>query len=166
MGLLLLIWDEPAEAAHAFEEALGCGHVSPEVYRSAWEAHMRSDRPERAHDLVMEGADRFPDDDELQRAVGDSFVYVRGDRAEAVPFWERAVELNPGNFMALFSLAGYAAGEDRREEALGFLKRAAAQDLERARRLWREDLESPLKRFGSVAGDPEFRRALGWMADE
>ena len=127
---------------------------------------MRSDRPERAHELVMEGADRFKDDDSLQRAAGDSFVYVRGDRPSAVPFWERSVELNPENFMALFSLAGYAAGEDRCDEALGYLKRAAALDPERTRRLWREDMESPLKRFGSLVGEPEFLRELGWLADD
>lgn len=160
MGLLLLAWDEPVEATRAFEEALGCGHDTPDVYRSAWEAHMRADRPERAHDLVMEGADRYPEDDSLQRAAGDSFVYVRGDRDAAVPYWERAVELNPENFMALFSLAAYAAGEDRRNEALDLLRRAAKIDLNRARRLWFEDLDLPLKRFGAFAQDPEFLGAL------
>lgn len=165
IGELMMKWEEYGEAARAFEQALGLGHATPPLYRAVWEAYMRVERFDRAHDLILEGADRFPKDDALQGAAGDSFVYARGDSAQAVPYWKQAAELNPRNFPALFSLASEAAGRGAREEALDYLRRCAAVDLARTRERWREDLGSPLKKFGEFARDPEFRRALGWEND-
>lgn len=165
IGHLLMQWGEYSEAARAFEQALGLGHATPELYRAVWDAYMRLERPERAHELLVEGAERFPDDDALQAAAGDSFLLARGDSDAARPYWERAVALNPRNFGALFSLAADAAGRGERAAALGFLRRAAEADLEAARRRWREDLASPLRKFADFARDPEFRAALGWIND-
>ena len=51
------------------------------------------------------------------------------------------------------------------DSALARLKAAAEIDLERARRMWKEDMASPFKKFGDVARDADFRGALGWAND-
>jgi len=165
IGTLFLKWQEYAEAARAFEQALGLGHATPSMYVAVWEAYLRLERFDRAHDLIMEGVERFPENDALEAAAGDSFVYAKGESAEARPYWEKAVALNPNNFGALFNLAGDAAGREERAAALGYLKRAAALDLERARRLWHSDMASPLRKFAAYVKDNDFRRALGWEND-
>lgn len=165
LGRLFLRWEEYKEAARAFEQALGVGHATPELYKAVWEAYLRLERFERAHELILEGAARFPQSDVLNAAAGDSWVYTKGDADEARPFWERALELNPKNFGALFSLAADAAGRGERELALERLKAAAELDLERTRRLWKDDLASPFKKFGEWSRDAEFRRVLGWHND-
>ncbi len=165
IGTLLMKWNEFAEAARAFEQALSLGHAAPEVYRSVWEAYLRTERFERAHELILEGVERFPDHDGLQAAAGDSCVYAKGDTPSARPYWEAAVRLNPRSFGPLFSLAALTASQGRREEALGLLKRCVALDEERARGLWREDLSSPLRRFAAFVRDPEFLRLLGPPTD-
>ncbi|HZE98614.1 MAG TPA: tetratricopeptide repeat protein [Planctomycetota bacterium] len=165
LGILMLAWQEYAQAAKAFEEALGCGHSSPELYRAVWEVYMKLERVDRAHDLILEGADRFPKDDQVQATAGDSYVFAKGDSAEARPYWEKAIALNPNNFGALFNLAAEAADRGDRAASLGHLQRCAALDLERTRKLWKEDLASPMKKFGGYARDNEFRRVLGWEND-
>ena len=165
MGRLFLRWEEYKDAARAFEQALGVGHATPELYKAVWEAYLRLERFERGHELILEGVGRFPESDLLHAAAGDSWVYAKGDPEEARACWERAVALNPKNFGALFSLAADAAGRGERELALERLAAAAALDLERARRLWKEDLASPFKKFGDLARDAEFRRVLGWHND-
>ena len=165
LGVLMLAWQEYTQAAKAFEEALGCGHASPELYRAVWEAYMKLERFDRAHELIMEGVERFPDNDAVQAVAGDSFVFAKGDSAEARPYWEKALTLNPKNFGALFNLAAEAADRSDRDASLGYLQRCAALDLDRTRKLWREDLASPMKKFGEYSRDSEFRRALGWEND-
>jgi len=165
LGVLMLAWQEYTQAAKAFEEALGCGHASPELYRAVWEAYMKLERFDRAHELIMEGVERFPDNDAVQAVAGDSFVFAKGDSAEARPYWEKALTLNPKNFGALFNLAAEAADRSDRDASLGYLQRCAALDLDRTRKLWREDLSSPMKKFGEYSRDSEFRRALGWEND-
>jgi tetratricopeptide (TPR) repeat protein len=165
LGLLMLAWEEYATAARAFEQALGCGYASPDLYRGVWEAYMKLERFDRAHDLVMEGVGRFPDSDVVLAMAGDSFVFARGDSTEARPYWEKAIAINPRNFGALFNLAADAAGRGDRDASLGYLRRCAAIDLERTRKQWRDDLASPMKKFGEVARDAEFRRVLGWEND-
>lgn len=165
IGLLMLRWQEHTEAARAFEQALGFGHATPELYLGVWDAYMRLERFDRAHDLILEGVERFPEIDALQAAAGDSFLYAKGDSAEARPYWRKAVELNPKQFMALFNLAAEAAARGARTEALDYFRRCVELDLERTRRLWREDMASPLRKFGDVARDAEFRRLLGWEND-
>jgi tetratricopeptide (TPR) repeat protein len=165
LGVLMLAWQEYAQAAKAFEEALGCGHASPELYRAVWEAYMKLERFDRAHDLILEGVERFPESDAVQAVAGDSFVFAKGDSAQARPYWEKALTLNPNNFGALFNLGAEAAERGDRGASLGYLQRCAALDLDRTRKLWREDLSSPMKKFGEYARDAEFRRALGWEND-
>jgi tetratricopeptide (TPR) repeat protein len=165
LGLLLLAWQEYAQAAKAFEEALGCNYASPELYRAVWETYMKLERFDRAHDLILEGVERFPENDIVQAVAGDSFVFAKGDSAEARPYWEKAISLNPKNFGALFNLAAEAAGRSDRDVSLGFLQRCAALDLERTRKLWKDDMASPMKKFGDFARDQDFRRALGWEND-
>jgi tetratricopeptide (TPR) repeat protein len=164
LGLLMLAWEEYATAARAFEQALGCNYSSPDLYRAVWEAYMKLERFDRAHDLILEGVDRFPESDAVQAAAGDSFVYAKGDSAEARPYWEKAVALNGKNFGALFSLAADAAFRSDRDAALDYLRRCAELDLERTRRQWRDDMTS-MKKFAEFARDPDFRRALGWEND-
>lgn len=165
LGEVLLAWGEHKEAANAFEQALGLGHATPGLYLGVWTAYLRLERFDRAHELILEGADRFADNDVLQAAAGDSWVYAKGDSTEARPYWETAVRLNSRNFGALFSLAADAAARDDRAKALERLKACAELDLERARRMWKDDLASPFKKFGAFARDSEFRAALGWIND-
>ena len=165
LGLLMLEWEEYQTAARAFEQALGCNYSSPQLYRAVWEAYMKLERFDRAHDLIMEGAERFPDSDAVQALAGDSFVFAKGDSAEARPYWEKALAINAKNFSALFSLAGEAASRSDRDLALEYLRRCTGIDLERTRKLWRDDLASPMKKFGEFARDAEFRKVLGWEND-
>jgi len=165
LGLLMLAWEEYATAARAFEQALGCGYASPDLYRAVWDTYMKLERFDRAHDLIMEGVERFPDSDVVQALAGDSFVFAKGDSAEARAYWEKAVAINARNFSALFNLAGDAANRSDRDLALEYLRRCTGIDLERTRRQWRDDLASPLKKFGEYARDAEFRRVLGWEND-
>jgi tetratricopeptide (TPR) repeat protein len=153
IGMLFLKWQEYAEAARAFEQALGLDHATPSIYPAVWDAYLRLERFDRAHDLIMEGVERFPEDDAINAAAGDSFVYAKGDSASAPPYWKKAVELNAKNFGALFNLAADAAAREERAESLDYLKRAAALDLERARRLWHSDLASPLRKFAAYVRD-------------
>jgi tetratricopeptide (TPR) repeat protein len=165
IGRLLMKWEDYKEAARAFEQSLGLGHATPDLYRAVWDAYLRLERFERAHELILEGAERFPDSDVVQAAAGDSWVYAKGDSAEARPCWERAAELNPKNFSAQFALAADAAGRGDRKDALERLKACASLDLERARRQFRDDLSSPFRKFGDFARDSDFRAALGWAND-
>jgi tetratricopeptide (TPR) repeat protein len=165
IGMLFLKWQEYAEAARAFEQALALDHASPGLFQAVWESYMKLERFDRAHDLILEGVERFPGDAPLRAAAGDSFVYAKGDSAAARPYWSKAVELDPNHFGALFNLAADAAGRGVRDEALGYLGRCAKLDLERTRRRWKDDLASPLKKFGDFARDAEFRKILGWEND-
>ncbi len=165
LGFLMLAWQEYQQAAKAFEEALGCSYASPELFRAVWEAYMKLERFDRAHDLIMEGVERFPQNDIVQAMAGDSFVFAKGDSTEARPYWLKALELNPVNFGALFNLAAEAADRGARDESLGYLQRCANIDLDRTRKLWKEDLASPMKKFGDYARDQDFLGALGWGND-
>ncbi len=165
IGLLMMSWQEVTEAARAFEQALGLGYASPQLYLAVWDAYLRLERFDRAHELILEGVERFPRVSALQAAAGDSFLYAKGESGEARPYWLKAVELDPENFNALFNLAAEAASRGDRQEALDRLKRCAELDLDRTRKLWREDMASPLRKFGDVARDQEFRRVLGWEND-
>jgi tetratricopeptide (TPR) repeat protein len=165
LGLLMLAWEEYAMAARAFEQALGCDYASPELYRAVWEAYMKLERVDRAHDLIMEGSEKFPENDVVQAMAGDSFVFAKGDSVEGRPYWEKAIALNPKNFGALFNLAAEAAARSDRPLSLGYLQRCAGLDLERTRKLWRDDMASPMKKFGEFSRDADFRRALGWEND-
>ena len=165
LGLLMLAWQEYAQAAKAFEEALGCDYSSPDLYRAVWEAYMKLERFDRAHDLILEGVEHLPENDIVQAMAGDSFVFAKGDSAEARPYWEKALELNPKNFGALFNLAAEGASRGDRDASLGYLQRCAEIDLDRTRKLWRDDMASPMKKFGDYSRDQDFRRALGWGND-
>lgn len=164
-GRLFLKWEEYKEAARAYEQALGLGHASPELYKGAWDAYLRLDRLDRGHELILEGVEKFPENDLLQNTAGDSWIYARGDAEEARPCWERAAALNPKNFGAQFSLAADAAARDERATSLAKLQLCAELDLERTRKMWKEDMALPMKKFGGVARDAEFRAVLGWAND-
>jgi tetratricopeptide (TPR) repeat protein len=121
---------------------------------------MTIEKLERAHELLLDGVERFPKNDRLYAAAGDSFVYARGDSEGAEPYWRKAIELNPRNFSALFSLAGRVASRGSRAEALQLLRRCVEIDPKKSRARWQEDVESPLGRFHDLSQDPEFLSLL------
>jgi tetratricopeptide (TPR) repeat protein len=161
LGYLFLQWDDSAEAARAFEQALVFGHATADLYRGVWTAYMAIEKLERAHELILEGVETFPKNDRLQLAAGNSFVYAKGDSAEAEPFWKKAAELNPRNIDAHFQLAGLNASRGKRKEALSFLAHCSDVDFEGARKLWKEDKELPFHRFMQFENDPDFIELLG-----
>jgi tetratricopeptide (TPR) repeat protein len=161
LGHLMMAWDEPKDAARAYEQALGLGHASPDLYRGVWQAYLKLERLDRAHDLVVEGAARFPESDVLQAAVGDSLVYAKGESDAAPEWWARALSLNPDNFEASWGLAAHHASRGEREPSLDYLRRCVRLDRDRAARLWREDLASPFRKFEDFAEDSVFQRLLG-----
>jgi tetratricopeptide (TPR) repeat protein len=161
LGFLLLRWSEFGEAARAFEHALSLNHATPELFLAVWNAYMSVDRLDRAHELLLDGVERFPQNDRLYSAAGDSFVYAKGDSNAAEPYWRKAIELNPRNLGATFSLAGLAATRGLRRETLDLLRRCLELDRETTVKRWREDLATPLPRFREFARDPEFRKHLG-----
>ncbi len=161
LGYLFSRWADHRESARAFEQALSLGHATPELFLAVWSAYMAVEKLDRAHELLLDGVERFPENDRLHAAAGDSCVYAKGDSETAEPYWRKAIELNPKNFSALFSLAGLGASRGRRTESMELLRRCVALDPEKTRARWREDLESPLGRFSEFARDPEFRSLLG-----
>ena len=165
IGMLMIRWQDYGEAARAFEQALGLDYANPTLYRAVWEVYMNLEKPARAHELIMEGTERFPNNDALHAAAGDSFVYARGESDEAVHHWERAVELNPRTFSALAGLAGHAAARGDRDRALALLRRCADVNLERARQVWKDDLAAPLGKFQDFRRDQDFLTVFGWQND-
>ncbi len=161
LGYLFLQWDDSAEAARAFEEALSCGHSTVDLYRGVWNAYMAVEKLERAHELIIDGVEAYPENDRLQLAAGNSFVYARGDSGEAEPYWRRAVELNPKNIDALFQLSALNASRGARDEAFALLSRCAEADFDGARKLWKEDRDLPFHRFAQFENDPDFVELLG-----
>jgi tetratricopeptide (TPR) repeat protein len=161
LGHLMMAWGDHPGAARAFEQALGLDHASPELYLAVWKAYLQVEKLDRAHELILEGAARFPAQDALLAAVGDSLVYARGESDQAPEWWARALAANPANFEANFGLAAHHASRGERGPSLEYLKRCCAVDRGRALRLWRDDLASPFRKFGDFARDPDFRRLLG-----
>lgn len=161
IGHLMTAWDEPKSAARAYEQSLGLGHATPDLYRGVWQAYLRLENMDRAHELIVEGAGRFPESDALQAAVGDSLVYAKGESEAAPEWWARALAINANNFDANFGMAGHHASRGERDPALDYLKRCVALNRERAVKLWKDDLGSPLRKFGDFAADRDFRRLLG-----
>jgi tetratricopeptide (TPR) repeat protein len=161
LGYVLMRWNEYGEAAKTFEQALSCDYATPELFLAVWHSYMTIEKLDRAHDLLLDGLERFPQNDRLYAAAGDSFVYAKGDSDAAEPYWRKAIELNPRNFSALFSLAGLGASRGHRRESLELLRRCLHIDREKTLARWREDLESPLGRFQDYRQDREFRALLG-----
>jgi tetratricopeptide (TPR) repeat protein len=161
IGHLMSAWEEPKSAARAYEQALALGHATPDLYRGVWQAYLKLENLDRAHELVLEGAGRFPGSDALLAAVGNSFVYAKGASEEAPAWWARALSINPSNLEANFGLAAHHASREERSAALDYLRRCVAVDRERSARLWNEDAASPLGKFAAYARDPEFRRLVG-----
>ncbi len=59
----------------------------------AWKAHL-DDRDEEAHGIYARAARAYPQDKEVQFLAGDLYLH-QGRYAEGLPFFERAVELDP-----------------------------------------------------------------------
>lgn len=161
LGYLFLQWNELEEAARAFEEALSCDHSTVDLYRAVWNAYMGLEKLGRAHELILEGVEVYPDDDRIQLATGNSFVYAEGNSEGAEPYWRKAIELNPKNIDALFQLSALHASRGNREEALALLSQCAEADFDDARKLWKEDKDLPFRRFAEYENDPDFVELLG-----
>jgi len=81
----------------------------------AWTAKMGG-RLQEANAFYARAAEAFSQDKEVLSAVGD-FPYQEGRFAEALPWFERAVDLDPAWEYALERLVQTLAGLDRAEEA-------------------------------------------------
>jgi len=81
----------------------------------AWKAKMEG-RPQHANAFYARAAEAFPQDKEVLLAVGD-LPYREGRFAEALPWFERAVDLDPAWELALDNLVATLAGLDRAGDA-------------------------------------------------
>jgi len=77
----------------------------------AWKARLEG-RPQEANVFYARAAEAFPQDKEVVAAVGD-FPYQEGRFAEALPWFERAVDLDPMWEPALANLISTLAALDR-----------------------------------------------------
>jgi len=81
----------------------------------AWKEKMEG-RPQQANAFYARAAEAFPQDKEVLLAVGD-FPYREGRFAEALPWFERAVDLDPAWEPALANLVWILAGLERAGDA-------------------------------------------------
>src|SRR5207237_1603964 len=81
----------------------------------AWKEKMEG-RPQQANAFHARAAEAFPQDKEVLLAVGD-LRYREGRFAEALPWFERAADLDPAWERVLDNLVATLAGLDRASDA-------------------------------------------------
>jgi tetratricopeptide (TPR) repeat protein len=148
------------QAAKAFANALAIGATGREAYIGLWRANVALGRLDRAHEAIMDALAKAPEDDVVLTVAGMS-CHLRRETEQAQEHWEHAVRVNPKNVDAHFHLAGLAAQEGRREEALDLIRRCVALDAARTKALWKQEAGSPHPRFSHYFGDEDFLDALG-----
>jgi len=164
---------DPADRAH-LETALRLVDRLPEKERLmllAWKATVdgRSDESLRLRD---EAATRFPQDKEAVFWAGDVRFHL-GDMAGAVPYFERALALDPDYRLAFEHVVHALFLLGRHEDALGMARRwaEAARDAESRRAvgrqllaLGREAEADAVFRAANGGGTPAYPEVVSWLA--
>lgn len=89
----------------------------------AWDASL-SPTPNKAVEILQASARDFPEDTQILYALAE-VLFRQGRRAEAVPYLERAIELDPGFELANDALVWSLGILDRREDLLRAADRLA-----------------------------------------
>lgn len=160
LGYYFLEIQDFEQAVKAFGNALSVGATDRDVYVGLWKAHMAQERLDRAHETIAEAVQKMPNDDVLLTLAGLT-ASMRHEGEKALEWWARAVLVNPRNVDAHFYLAGEAARQGRRTDALKGLRKCASIDTERTQTLWKQDARQPHSRFGTYHQDEDFLDAIG-----
>jgi tetratricopeptide (TPR) repeat protein len=91
----------------------------------AWKAHVEH-RQEEAHAIYARAAEAFPQDKQVQYLAGDLYLH-EGTSGEAIPWFERAVALDPAWPEAQEHLIEALRTSGRHEEAVSRARRWAEQ---------------------------------------
>ncbi len=95
--------DNPQDADTRFNDLLSKTDTSAELYVQVGFYYYEKNNFRKAADIFTKGAGMFPGDFRLQYLAGNSF-YRMGDNRSALPFLEKAVELNPSDLNSLSNL--------------------------------------------------------------
>lgn len=139
-GEILLARGEDAKAMAAYRRVVESLSGSAPAYLAVSRSLLRRHQYEMAEVTLREALGRYPADDQVQFERGAALDRL-GRRPEAERALGRAIELNPGNAMALNYLAYMLAESGRRlNDSLAYVERALAID----------------------PGNPAYLDSLGW----
>jgi tetratricopeptide (TPR) repeat protein len=93
-----------AEAEKEFEEELRLDPTNANAAYELGEIHRQSGEMEKAADLFARALEHYPEFDEAQIGLGRVLVRL-GKPEQALPHFQKAVSLNPGNEVAYYQLA-------------------------------------------------------------
>ena len=95
--------DNPDEAERKFSELLSRVDTSAELYVQVGFYYYEQRKFKPAMDVFKLGATKFPDDFRLNYLTGNSY-YSLGQNREALPYLEKALEINPSDLNVLSNL--------------------------------------------------------------
>ena len=95
--------DNPQDADTRFNDLLSKTDTSSELYVQVGFYFYEKNNFKRSADIFKSGAEKFPDDFRLQYLTGNSY-YRLGDNRLALPYLEKAIELNPSDLNTLSNL--------------------------------------------------------------
>lgn len=97
------VQDNPETADERFAGLLAATDTSAELYVQVGFYYYEKNNFSKSMDIFKRGTDKFPDDFRLNYLTGNSF-YRLGDNRAALPFLEKALELNPSDLNTLSNL--------------------------------------------------------------
>ncbi len=95
--------DNPQDADSRFTDLLSKTDTSAELYVQVGFYYYEKNNFKKCIDIFTRGADKFPGDYRLQYLAGNSY-YRSGDNRSALPYLEKAIELNPQDLNTLSNL--------------------------------------------------------------
>ncbi len=95
--------DNPQDAEERFNDLLSKTDTSSELYVQVGFYYYEKNNFKKSSDLFKSGTEKFPGDFRLQYLTGNSY-YRLGDNRLALPYLEKAIELNPQDLNTLSNL--------------------------------------------------------------
>jgi tetratricopeptide (TPR) repeat protein len=95
--------ENPEEAERKFSQLLARVDTSAELYVQVGFFYFEQRKLKPALDIFKDGAARFPDDFRLNYLTGNTF-YSLGQNRDALPYLEKALEVNPSDLNVLSNL--------------------------------------------------------------